>query len=76
MAKLQGPLFSLTAKGTLGKTITYQGRPSGTAAFLRTIPYDQKTVTQRNIREYVSRGVFYWQNLGLPYQTLWNKFVK
>lgn len=76
MAKLTGPIFSLAAKGTLKKTITYQGRPSGTAAYKRTVPYDPKSLEQRVIRDYVASGVSYWQTMGGPYQTLWNKFVK
>ena len=75
MAKLTGPMFSLAASGSLKKTIVFQGRPSGTAAIKRTIPYDPKNVTQQNIRGYMTLGVDYWQKLPAVYQTQWNNFV-
>ena len=75
MAKVQGPLFSLKATGTFGKTLTYQGRSGSTAVFLPKSPYDPKSVQQLNIRAYVSLGVNYWRGMGLPYQSQWNNFV-
>ena len=75
MAKVQGPLFSLKATGTFGKTLTYQGRGSNTAVFLPRTPYDPKSISQKAIREYITRGVEYWQNMSIPYHTLWNSFV-
>ncbi len=75
MSKVQGPLMSLRGTGTLGRTLTYQGRPSGTAVFLSKTPYDPKTISQLNIRAYVALGVTYWQTMGAPYHALWRAFV-
>jgi len=75
MAKVQGPLMSLKATGTFGKTLTYQGRAGSTAVFLPKTPYDPKSVAQVAHREYVKRGIYYWHTMGALYQTLWNNFV-
>jgi hypothetical protein len=75
MAKVQGPLFSLRGSGTLGRTITFQGRAGSTCVFRRTVPYDVKSVSQRAIREYIRAGIWYWHNMGAPYRALWNAFV-
>lgn len=76
MSKVTGPFFSLAAAGTFGKTLTYQGRKGTTAVFLPVTPYDPKSIGQLAIREYITRGVFYWRTMGAPYQELWRKFVK
>ncbi len=75
MAKVKGPLFSLAAHGQFGRTIIYQGSPSGTRVFPHFSPYDPKSVTQLAIREYVRRGVYYWRSMGVTYQALWNAFI-
>ena len=76
MAKVQGPMLSLKAEGTFGKTITFQGRKGSTAAFLRKVPYDPKNITQQNIRSYITKAVDYWQKLPAEYVSKWNNFVK
>lgn len=75
MANVKGPLLSLKAAGTFGKTITYQGRPSGTAAYLRTTSYDKRSDDQATTRDYFLSAATYWGKIGLPYQTQWNSFV-
>jgi hypothetical protein len=75
MASVQGPLLSLKATGTFGKTITYQGRGSNTAAFVPVTPYDPKSVSQLGIRDYISKGIYYYHKLTPAYITAWNAFV-
>ncbi len=75
MAKVQGPLFSLSARGTLGRTITFQGRPAGTAVFLPKTPYDPKSFSQLGIREYITSGIYYWHQLTPGYIQMWRDFV-
>ena len=75
MAKLVGPILSLKATGTIGGTITYQGRKGTTTAYLKTIPYDKKTIQQQNIRSYTTKAVDYWHALPSEYITAWNNFV-
>lgn len=76
MAKVTGPLFSLKASGTLGKTLTFQERISTTVVYSRTVPYDTKVAKQMSIRGYVTEAVSNWKKLPPEYITLWNKFVK
>ena len=75
MAKVLGPLFSLKAVGTLAKTLVFQGRAGVTAVFAKKNPYDPKSISQLNVREYISLGVSYWHSMGSTYQTQWNNFV-
>jgi len=75
MAKVLGPLMSLDARGTLGRTLTYQGRRSGTAVFIPKTPYDPKTTAQLGIREYIQLGIYYWHTLPAAYITAWNEFI-
>jgi hypothetical protein len=75
MAKVLGPLFSLKATGTLGKTLTFQGRAGTTAVFAHKSPYDPKSIGQLAVREYITLGVYYWRHMGSVYQTIWNQFV-
>lgn len=75
MAKVQGPLFSLKAQGTFGRTLTFQGRSGSTAVFLPKTPYDPKTESQLAIRDYIKLGVNYWKSLPADYKTAWNDFV-
>jgi hypothetical protein len=75
MAKVFGPLLSLSGGGTIGKTLTFQRRPSGFSAFLRKTPYDPKSTAQLSIRAYITQAGAYWRSLGAPYQAQWNAFV-
>ena len=75
MAKVQGPLFSLNARGTFGGTLTYQGRAGTTAVFLPKTPYDPKSNPQMAHREYIKMGVSYWHGLPTPYKALWSALV-
>lgn len=75
MAKTHGPLMSLSAHGTFGKTLTFQRRAGTHAVFLPKSPYDPKSERQLAIRDYIANGVSYWQNLGSAYQALWGGFV-
>jgi len=76
MAKVRGPLMSLRASGTLGSTLTYQQRASGSVVYSRTVPYDTKHPFQMAIRGYVTQAVEYWQKMSPEYKTKWNVFVK
>jgi len=75
MAKVQGPLFSLSAKGTVAGTLTYQGRAGTTAVFIPKSPYDPKSNAQLNHREYIKQGVSYWHSLPAPYKAMWEALV-
>jgi len=75
MAIVKGPLLSLSASGTFGKTLVYQGRKSGTAVFLPKTPYDPKSSAQLGVRQYVSLGIYYWHQLSPANIASWNNYV-
>jgi hypothetical protein len=75
MAKVQGPLFSLKATGTLAKTLVFQSRSGSTAVFMPKTPYNPRSGGQCAIREYIRLGVYYWRTMGVTYRTQWNNFV-
>ena len=75
MPTLRGPLFSLSAWKTLGKTIVYQRTVSGHKAYKRVIPYDPKTNEQYLIRAYFGSAQKAWRSLPLEYRQAWNAFV-
>lgn len=54
MPKVKGPLFSLSARKTLGKNITFKKQLRLTIAHKHFIPADAKTATQISIREAMS----------------------
>ena len=75
MSKVLGPLFSLSASKTLGKTITYQSTKSGHKVYKRTIPYDPKSAGQYAMRVYMGQARKAWRGLSAVYQKAWNDFI-
>ncbi len=75
MSKLIGPLFSLSAWKSLGKTIVYQRRGSGHAAYKYGTPYDTKTPSQLAMRVYMGQARRSWRQLPVEYQKAWNNFI-
>lgn len=91
MPRLTGPLFSLDARQTLGKTIVYSAWKGLNYARLRVIPYNPKSDYQTGIRDtmtaavlyftkgtYVSASEKYWWNTYAEgtNQSGWNRFAK
>ena len=80
MTKLNGPLLSLSASKTLKKTITFQKRPSGHAAYLYTKPGDVSpfipSATQIVQRDLIGNLVLQWRILPLSYKVSWNQAAK
>jgi len=62
MAKVTGPLFSMSASGTIGKAVTYgrwKGQPWARVWFS---PENPQTDKQVNIRKALELMVAYWQS--------------
>lgn len=71
MARVSGPLFSMSASGSVGKAITFaswKGRQYCREWF---IPQNPKTTTQVNVRSAFSLLVAYWQTLTGTQQDDW-----
>ena len=60
MPRLTGPLFSLDARQTLGKTIVYSAWKGLNYARLRVVPYNPKLPYQVGIRNTLTWGVLYF----------------
>lgn len=61
MPKVQGPLFSIKAKGTLGKTLTYKKGVFGNVVRKYRKLKTGRSAGQSNIRVWFQRGVWTWQ---------------
>ena len=76
MPKVRGPLFSISARKSLGKVLTFQGRPGGAAVY----PYKEPKVplTDKQIwqREKIAYLVSWWQSLSLADKAVWEAKAK
>lgn len=75
MAKTQGPLFSLTAKGPIGGVIYFQGGRNGTT--VRRLPRQPKIVDVYQLQKQVMyvAAVAHWHLLILCEKELWNQYA-
>ena len=79
MPRLTGPLFSLDARQTLGKTIVYSAWKGLNYARMRVIPYNPKSPYQTSVRNTITKGVMYWQGsdyVTASQQTWWNTYAE
>jgi len=76
MAKVGAPLMSLSASRTLGKTLTFQKRPSGHAVYMYSKPGDKTNFTpsykQRNQRGILGLLTIQWQCMTAAQKAVWN----
>ena len=56
MAKVQGGLFSLSASGTIGNSLTYRQRKGVTVCSIKSMPSNPKTTDQMKGRAYFAAG--------------------
>jgi len=80
MTKVIGPLLSLSAKGSVAKTLTYQKRPAGDAAYQLTKPGDKNPFTpswkQRNQRGIIGLLTAHWQCMSQAERDQWDQDAK
>lgn len=74
MGKTKGPLFSVDAKGTIGKALTYQGGMAGKYVKGYNKPGGTPSSSQLLIRQQVARAVNRWKNLTDWEKTQWNYY--
>ncbi len=75
MAKVTGPLFSMSASGSVGKAITYgiwKGRPWVRVHFT---PENPKTAAQVNVRLAMTLLVAEWQKQHISVKTFWDTYA-
>jgi hypothetical protein len=75
MAVIRGPLFSVSASGSIGKAITYQRDIKGFACRRMPIPPNRKTVAQLAQRERHVAGLRAWQSLIQTQRNIWNAYT-
>ena len=75
MAKVYGPLFSLDARGQLGRAIVYTVWKGINAVRRYIIPQNPNTEDQVTQRGYFTAAVENWQGLDAAGKTLWDEDV-
>jgi len=76
MPSVIGPLFSLEAKGTIGKCITFQGKKAGFRAGLIPTHSDSQSALQLSQRAYFSQAVAYWRSMDTAERNVWNSWIE
>ena len=79
MPRLTGPLFSLDARQTLGKTIVYSAWKDINYARMRVVPYNPKSAYQTGVRETMTWGVLYFTKgdyVTDSQKTWWNTYAE
>lgn len=71
MAGLTGPLFSLSARGTIAKTITYASWRGINYARERVIPANPQTTAQTEVRNIFAMLLETWKRAPALFQTPW-----
>jgi len=64
MVKVSGPLFSMTAGGTLADTLTFVKRAEGYRVETKPVPKDNRTASQASQRNLFLAAAASWQLLG------------
>lgn len=71
MAKTKGPLFSIEARGSLGKILNYSQRKSGSQCRKYNKPLKAATPAQRGQRRLTEFLVAQWQNMSAGDKATW-----
>jgi len=72
MAKITGPLFSETARGTFGPRLTFSQRKSGQQARYQHSPKDYETEARAVQRRFFSMIIDWWQTLTATERAEWD----
>jgi len=76
MAKAKGPLFSLSAQGTLGKSITYKKGLNGTIVRDYRKPTIKWTPVQEERKLWFKRGVWTWRGVTGSYNYWYSAYCQ
>ena len=75
MAKVKGPLFSLTAFGTVGNLLTFRRTPGKVAVYLKPVPTDPESGAQLWQRGNFASAVSAWGALSGASKAWWNMYA-
>ena len=76
MAKLQGPLFSLDARGKIGNSLVYAIWKGINYCRKYIIPANPETAAQQTIRTYFTNAVAAYQSEDQATKDAWDTFVE
>jgi hypothetical protein len=71
MAKVKGPLFSISASGTIADTATYRATARGAIAQMPPIPRTAANANQRRERARFELALVGWQSLDATARAEW-----
>lgn len=71
MAKVEGPLFSLRARGSIEKTLTFQTTKAGQIVKFYKVPPDPKTAAQLKSRNDFQQAAEYYRKLSPADRQAW-----
>ncbi len=76
MAKVEGPLFSLKASGSVGPRLTFSQRKSGPQVRIQKAQLDVTTADRTIERDFFIEAYEHWNTLNANEQGQWNTFNK
>ena len=76
MAKVTGPLFSMSASGALGDAIVFSTWKGKEYVRAYQIPSNPKTVKQVNLRNAFTMTIAYWHAQTDPQKLIWKAFAE
>lgn len=71
MAKLQGPLFSVSASGTVASLLTYRATQHGPIAQLSPVPRTAASFAQRSERDRCAAYAALWRTMTVDQKAPW-----
>ena len=76
MAKVTGPLFSMSASGTIGNAIVFGTWKGIETCRQYAIPSNPRTTKQVNLRNAFALAVAYWQTFDDAAKATWDTFAE
>ena len=74
MAKLEGPLLSINAHGSIHTELTFSKRPSGNQVRFQGKNHDANSASQQTQRALFLEALGKWNSLTDEQQELWNAY--
>ena len=75
MAKVEGPLFSLRARGSIEETLTFQTTKAGQIVKFYKVPDDPKTAAQMKSRDDFKKAAAYYRTLSPFDRQAWKEMT-
>jgi len=76
MAKLTGPLFSVDARGSVGRELTYASRKSGRHVRFQKKQTDYENANRAPIRAAFANGIILWNSMPLDEKDFWTQIER